>query len=46
MVKLGLKPQVRKSPHGRKPAKKAVAKRSRTPVRKPVAKRAVRRTRI
>lgn len=46
LVKLGLKPQTKKATRGRKPAKKAVAKRARaTPVRKPAAKRVVRRTR-
>ena len=46
LVKLGLKPQVKKPTRGRKPVKKAVAKRARaTPARKPVAKRTVRRTR-
>lgn len=46
LVKLGLKPQTKKTPRGRKPAKKAVTKRARaTPVRKPAAKRVVRRTR-
>jgi hypothetical protein len=46
LVKLGLKPQTMKATRGRKPAKKAVAKRARaTPARKPAAKRAVRRTR-
>ncbi len=46
LVKLGLKPKAKKTARGRKPAKKAVAKRARaTPVRKPAAKRTVRRTR-
>ena len=46
LVKLGLKPQTKKTTRGRKPAKKAVAKRTRaTPARKPAAKRTVRRTR-
>ena len=46
LVKLGLKPQTKKTTRGRKPAKKAVAKRARaTPVRKPAAKRTVRKAR-
>ncbi|MET0653956.1 MAG: hypothetical protein ABWX88_06075 [Pseudoxanthomonas sp.] len=45
LVKLGLKPQTRKTAR-RKPAKKTVAKRTRTvPARKPAAKRTVRKTR-
>jgi len=43
LVKLGLKPKSKQTTRGRKPAKKAVAKRTRaTPARKPAAKRAVR----
>jgi hypothetical protein len=46
LVKLGLKPAPRKAARGRKPVKKAVAKRTRTtPARKPAAKRTVRKTR-
>lgn len=46
LVKLGLKPQPNKATRGRKPAKKAVAKRARaTPGRKPAAKRVVRKAR-
>ena len=46
LVKLGLKPKAKKAARGRKPVKKAAAKRTRaTPARKPAAKRTVRRTR-
>lgn len=46
LVKLGLKPKAKKAARGRKPVKKAAAKRARaTPARKPAAKRAVRKTR-
>ena len=46
LVKLGLKPKAKKATRGRKPVKKAVAKRTRaTPARKPVSKRAVRKSR-
>lgn len=48
LVKLGLKPKMKKAARGRKPTRKAVAKRATraTPARKkPVAKRTVRKTR-
>lgn len=46
LAKLGLKPEAKKTTRGRKPAKKAVAKRARaTPARKPAAKRTVRKAR-
>lgn len=46
LVKLGLKPKTKKAVRGRKPVKKAVAKRTRaTPARKPAPKRAVRKSR-
>ena len=46
LVKLGLKPKAKKAARGRKPVKKAAAKRAHaTPGRKPATKRTVRRTR-
>jgi hypothetical protein len=46
LAKLGLKPEAKKAARGRKPAKKAVAKRTRAaPARRPAAKRTVRKAR-
>ena len=45
LVKLGLKPKARKAARGRKPTKKAAAKRATPARKKPAAKRAVRKTR-
>ena len=46
LVKLGLKPKAKKATRGRKPVKKAVAKRTRAaPARKPASKRAIRKSR-